>query len=54
MPIKRLMMVKFNIPAGNVAAMASAEYQARNIRSTNCWIASEVVLKMRGIASKIT
>ena len=49
-PRKRLMIVKLSIPVGIAAARASVEYQDRNIRSTNCWMDQEPVLKTSGKA----
>jgi hypothetical protein len=48
------MKVKFRIPAGMEAAIAAGEYQARNIRSTNCWSVHALVLRMRGKAVRRT
>ena len=45
-----LVIEKFSIPAGNAAAMASVEYQVKNIRSTKCWIDQVAVLSINGIA----
>ena len=38
------------MPAGRAAARAAGEYQVRNIRSTNSWIAQVLVLRIRGTA----
>jgi len=34
--MKKLMRVKLRMPAGMAAAIASGEYQVRNMRSTKC------------------
>ena len=39
-------------PAGMAAAIASGEYQVKNIRSTKCWIVQALVLKISGIADE--
>jgi hypothetical protein len=44
------MTAKLIIPAGMAAAMASGEYQERNIRSTKCCTDQAPVLKIRGVA----
>ena len=54
MPIKKLTIVKLNIPVGIAAAKASEEYQDRNIRSTNCWIDQDPGLSMSGNAISST
>ena len=49
-PKKKLTIVKLIIAAGIEAAKVSAEYQDKNILSTNCCMVREPVLKMRGKA----
>ena len=44
------MTAKLIMPAGMAAAMASAEYQERNIRSTKCWTDQAPVLRIKGVA----
>jgi hypothetical protein len=53
-PRKRLTNAKLNIPAGIDAARATGEYHERNIRSTNCCIDHELVLRINGNAIKKT
>jgi len=43
-------MAKLAIPAGKAAAMASAEYQDKNIRSKNNKMLQAPVLKINGTA----
>lgn len=49
-PTKRLVIVQLTMLAGMEAAMASWEYQVRNIRSMKCWIVQEPVLRISGKA----
>ena len=48
--MKKLANTKFVMPPGRAAAIASVEYQVRNMRSTKCWTLHAAVLRTSGKA----